>query len=242
MSDDVPYDDDFEEEPVDGEGADEGGEDIEKRLKALLESGQLKPEERAALAALDSGTGDAYDMALMLNNALRRLEGGPAPAPSKPVAAAGAGAAPKRELRRPSAGRSTSERSGAAPARPAAGGGATWMDWEPRRDIKREDASFTNDELYRIRRENVILLTKLERIHRVGGGGVSSAQGRARHAAAAGVNRKKQYREIGQQNAMLLKRLENVKSTMPASRARPGPPAARRPETKGQPLVQPEWQ
>lgn len=69
--------------------------------------------------------------------------------------------APKREVRRPSGGTKAAARgpgeaaAGMAvmkgPGEPAVMKGATWMDWEPRRDVAREDASFTNDELYRIR-------------------------------------------------------------------------------------------
>lgn len=119
--------------------------------------------------------------------------------------------------------------------------GNTWMDWEPRRDPVREDASFSNDELYRIRRENVILLTKLERIHRQSGqvAPVAAVQP-LKHTPASFVNRKKHLKTVGDQNAMLLKRLENIKSTVGGHRARPGPPR-KAPAASTSALHQPEW-
>ena len=59
---------------------------------------------------------------------------------------------PQRELRRPSAEKRTSAEGGQLQvARRGVGAGSTWSEWEPRRDRGRQDASFTNDDLYRIR-------------------------------------------------------------------------------------------
>lgn len=111
---------------------------------------------------------------MALNKALRemevRLAGAAAGRPPLPPAArdsrpaqqapeprrAGLPEAPKREVRRPSASKGTGSLGVSKTMEP--GKGSTWMDWEPKRDAAREDASFTNDELFKIRCDFVLLL------------------------------------------------------------------------------------
>ncbi len=140
-----------------------------------MEGGQLSSaQQQAYVASLAADQSDEanYDAAMNLNRTLRELEdrltgaaAGRPPLPpkkshEKPIekkAESGSseslraigGEAPKREVRHPSAGKTSSRAS--EPMSVVKGAGSTWMDWEPRRDAAREDASFTNDELYRIR-------------------------------------------------------------------------------------------
>lgn len=71
------------------------------------------------------------------------------------------------------------------------------------------------DELQRIKRDNLGLLAKLDHIQTKGGviQTVPKASNPS-HIAAAAVNRKKNVREVNTQNLAMLKRLQNVKSSV----------------------------
>lgn len=115
-------------------------------------------------------------------------------APSKKTAAAsgaagGAGGGSMRRVQRGTLTPASTAAAAAPPPRP-----------------RREDASHTNEELYRIRRSNLVLLRHLEEIQRKGtgsaAGGGAFAKKPVNHTAPSSINRRKELTKIADQNVV----------------------------------------
>eukprot|EP01147_Barroeca_monosierra_P010035 gene10035-2209_t len=102
----------------------------------------------------------------------------------------------------------------------------------------------SREDMRKIQRENVLLLTKLEEIQRKGAAVHAAPAPPRKHEASSTVNRRKKQRETENQNKAFLKRLEGVRSTVPKpntrSKARPGPPKSTG-KGKHSRFEQPEW-
>eukprot|EP00056_Hartaetosiga_gracilis_P013644 m.228134 g.228134 ORF g.228134 m.228134 type:complete len:156 (-) comp13875_c1_seq7:7958-8425(-) len=101
----------------------------------------------------------------------------------------------------------------------------------------------SKDDILRIQRENIILLNRLESIQTKGSNHpVVPQEDPVKHVASSQINRKKKQQATTNANAKFVRRLNNVKSTIPkGARARPGPPKNKQ-RKKKQTLKQPEWQ
>lgn len=105
----------------------------------------------------------------------------------------------------------------------------------------------------KIQRDNISLLSNLERIQRRGGGIDNRSRQPANHRAAAAVNRRKKTQNTMNENLAFLKRLQSVKPTIttkgsphtrnvrgPRARASPGTHGGARAAPKKQ-KARPEW-
>jgi len=78
---------------------------------------------------------------------------------------------------------------------------------------ERSNRTYTAEEQIKMRRDNVSLLSNLERIQRRGGGTDNRPKKKVNHIAAASINRFKGQRNIANENMAFLKRLQSVKSS-----------------------------
>ena len=120
---------------------------------------------------------------------------------------------------------------------------------------ERKNRTYTASEQIKMRRDNVSLLSNLERIQRRGGGTDNSPvapRTKVKHTAAASINRFRSQNKTANENMAFLKRLQGVKSTGIAGVAPPRrvvgggtisagtpPPGTRRPKVKK--AKKPEW-
>jgi len=113
------------------------------------------------------------------------------------------------------------------------------------RKTKDGGRTYSTDQKILIRRDNINLLSNLERIQRKGGQTTTRPNKVVRHTAASYVNRNKKTGSMARENMALLKRLQGVKSCVGGSPHRRkvigGSPSNARSKSR-KPKARPEWQ
>jgi len=116
------------------------------------------------------------------------------------------------------------------------------------RQTKEGGRTYSTDQKILIRRDNINLLSNLERIQRKGGQTTTRPNKVVRHTAASYVNRNKKNGNMARENMALLKRLQGVKSCMGGTGGSPhrrkvvgGSPSNARSRAR-KPKARPEWQ
>jgi hypothetical protein len=119
---------------------------------------------------------------------------------------------------------------------------------------ERKNRTYTPDEQIKMRRDNVSLLSNLERIQRRGGGTNNTAispavaKTKAKHTAASSINRFKTQTKTANENMAFLKRLQGVKSSGIGGTPKRGgktlagtPPPGSNGKAKVRKAKKPEW-
>jgi len=156
-------------------------------------SGSAKSAKSAKLKAIKGGKGKA----------LKAVAAGAAA--GVVAGAAGRGSASPASGYSPAPGRRSSSSSSRTPSGLSVS--------QPRFRPERKNRTYTAEEQIKMRRDNVSLLSNLERIQRRGGGTDNRVKKKGNHVAAASINRFKGQRTIANENMAFLKRLQSVKSS-----------------------------